>query len=55
MKSNALIKRGLQNRITLNKINELTLSINHLKSSQSLKESNDTKNVVNVIIQFLKN
>jgi hypothetical protein len=46
---------GLTNRITLSDINDIILSQDKLESLKSLHEPNDVNNVVNKLVEFIKN
>ena len=53
--SQDLERMGLTNRITLSDINDIILSQDKLESLKSLHEPNDVNNVVNKLIEFIKN
>jgi len=53
--SQDLERMGLTNRITLSDINDIVLSQDKLESLKSLHEPNDVNNVVNKLIEFIKN
>ena len=53
--SQDLERMGLTNRITLSDINDIILSQDKLESLKSLHEPNDVNNVVNKLVEFIKN
>ena len=53
--SHELERMGLTNRITLNDINDIILSEDKLESLKSLRKPNDITNIVNKLIEFIKN
>jgi len=53
--SQDLERMGLTNRITLSDINDIILSQDKLESLKSLREPNDVNNVVNKLVEFIKN
>jgi len=53
--SHELERMGLTNRITLNDINDIILSEDKLESLKSLHKPNDITNIVNKLIEFIKN
>ena len=53
--SQDLERMGLTNRITLSDINDIILSQDKLESLKSLHEPNNVNNVLNKLIEFIKN